>query len=277
MPIVYFHVGLPKTASTFLQRNVFPYFKGIHFVKKHDFKYHDKIIASADEPVVLLSIELDLDGDSGFQKMAKVANDYQGSKPIIVFRQHGAWVGSKYKYYLRKHGTLSFEEYFNMDTDKGVLNDKNLQFFEKIRLLEKHYQQRPLVMFQEEFKNEPIKAIETIARFVQAEFNEQDVRIANVKKSYSEHSLYYVRKLNRWYKYDHSGYKTYFSRTLYKKIGGGFLHSTAFFSGLFEPSKDKAKKVLPKASVKRINDKYADDWKRCIDYAAETREVYLNK
>lgn len=274
-PVVFFHVGLPKTASTFLQRNIFPHFKGIQFVKKHDFKHHEKIISTTTAPAVLLSIELDLDGASGYEKMAKIAKDYPGSIPIIVFRQHGSWVGSKYKYYLRKHGTLSFEEYFNMDTHDGVLTDKNLQFFEKIELLQEHYRQRPLVMFQEEFKNEPIKAIKILSDFVGATFNEKDLKISNVKTSYSEHSLYYVRKLNRWYKYDHSSYKTYFSRTLYKKVSGGVLHTVAFFTGLFEPNKEKAKKVLPKASVKRINDKYASDWQRCIDFAAETREVYL--
>lgn len=274
-PIVFFHVGLPKTASTFLQRNVFPHFKGIHFVKKHDFKHHDSIIANTSASAVLLSIELDLNGKSGYEKMAKIAKDYPGSKPIIVFRQHGSWVGSKYKYYIRKHGALSFEEYFNMDTHNGILSDKDLQFFEKVELLQQHYNQRPLVLFQEEFKNEPIEAIKILADFVGATFDEKDLKIANVKKSYSEHSLYYVRKLNRWYKYDHSHYKTYFFKTFYKKISGGVLHSTAFFTGLFEPSKEKAKKVLPKASVKRINDKYADDWKRCIDFASETREVYL--
>jgi hypothetical protein len=277
LPTVYFHVGLPKTASTFLQRNVFPFFKGIQFVKKHDFLQHKGIVASTDMPAVLIYTELDLNGDSGFQKMASVARDYQGAKPIIVFRKHGAWVGSKYKYYLRKHGMLSFEDYFDMDNDNGELKEKSLRFYEKIELLEKHYGERPLVMFQEEFQYEPMKAIAAIAKYVGASYDENDIRITTVKKSYSQHSLYYVRKLNRWYKYDHSTIKSSFLKVLYKKFSGGILHLTAFVAGVFEPSKDKAKKVLPKASTARINERYAADWNRCIDYAAETREVYLKR
>jgi hypothetical protein len=273
---IFFHVGLPKTASTFMQRNVFPFFKGIKFVKKHDFKNRDRIISKTSHSTVLLSIELDLDSSSGYSKMMSVAERYPQTKPIIVFRRHGSWVGSKYKYYLRKHGTASFEEYFHPGKDSGVLKDKNLQFYQKIELLEEKYGQKPLVMFQEEFQKHPIDAIKILADYVGAEFNEKDIRIATVKKSYSEHSLFYVRKLNRWYKYDHSGIKNPTLRILYKKFSGGILHLTAYFRGWTEPSKEKAKKVLPKEAVIKINEEYATDWKRCIDYAAQTRKVYID-
>lgn len=273
---IYFHVGLPKTASTFMQRNVFPHFRGIQFVKKHDFKNRDRIIAKTSYNKVLLSIELDLDSGSGNEKMLKVANKYPGTKPIIVFRRHGSWVGSKYKYYLRKHGTASFEEYFHPDKETGVLKDINLQFFKKIELLEAKYGQKPLVMFQEEFQRHPFEAIKVLADYVGAQYDENQIRIATVKKSYSEHSLYYVRKLNRWYKYDHSGIKNKTLRVLYKKFSGGILHLTAYVTGWFAPDKEKRKRVLPKEDINKINKEYASDWQRCIDYAAQTRKVYLD-
>lgn len=274
-PSVFFHVGLPKTASTFLQRKVFPVFQGIHFVKKHDFKHHEKIIASASKPVVLLSIELDLDSKDGAKKVNTIANKYNNVKPIVVFRKHGSWVGSKYKYYLRKHGTASFEEYFDPESNKGVLSHNHLLFYDKIKLLEEKYGERPLVMFQEEFKNYPWEAIAVIANFVGASYREQDIKIATVKKSYSEHSLFYVRKLNRWYNYDHSGIKNKSLRFIYKKFSGGILHLTAFFAGITEPSQEKSKKVLPKAAVKKINERYQKDWNKCIEYASADRKVYL--
>ncbi len=274
-PDIFFHVGLPKTASTFLQRNVFPVFKGIQFVKKHDFKHHDRIIATTKQPVVLLSIELDLDSKNGAKKMKTIATKYPEAKPIVVFRKHGSWVGSKYKYYLRKHGKASFEDYFDPDSTNGVLNNKHLLFYEKIKLLEEQYGSRPLVMFQEEFKNKPWEAIEAIAQFIGATYDKEDIKISTVKKSYSEHSLYYVRRLNRWYNYDHSGIKNKTLRFLYKKFSGGILHLVAYYKAITEPEKAKAKKVLPKAAVQKINEEYADDWKKCIEYASKDREVYL--
>lgn len=273
---IFFHVGLPKTASTFMQRNVFPFFKGIKFVKKHDFKNRDRIISKTRFSTVLLSIELDLDGPSGYEKMVNVAEKYPGTKPIIVFRKHGSWVGSKYKYYLRKHGTASFSEYFNPDTKTGVLSEQSLQFFKKIELLEEKYGQKPLVMFQEEFQRHPMEAIKILADYVGASYDEKDIKIATVKKSYSEHSLYYVRKLNRWYKYDHSGLKIRLFRELYKKFSGGILHLTAYVAGWLEPGKDKSKKVLPKAIITKINKEYETDWQSCIEYAAKTRKVFID-
>lgn len=274
-PLIFFHVGLPKTASTFLQRKVFPYFNGIHFVKKHDFKKREKIIATTNQSKVLLSIELDLDSPDGANKVRDVANQHPDTKPIIVFRKHGSWVGSKYKYYLRKHGARSFDNYFNPDSNQGLLKDQNLQFYSKIKLLEEKYGSEPFVMFQEEFQNKPFKAIKALADFMGVDYDENNIKISTVKKSYSEHALYYVRKLNRLYKYDHSRFKTTFFRTFYKKINGGMLHLTAFFAGITEPEKSKAKKVLPQSAIDKINKEYADDWQKCIEYAKTTREVYL--
>jgi hypothetical protein len=245
-------------------------------VKKHDFRYRDRIISKTKYGTVLLSIELDLDSKSGYEKMMSVADKYPGTKPIIVFRRHGSWVGSKYKYYLRKHGKESFNEYFDPDSKTGVLKDINLQFYKKIELLEEKYGQKPLVMFQEEFQKYPMEAIKVLADHVGATYNDKDIKIATVKKSYSEHSLYYVRKLNRWYKYDHSGMKIRLFREIYKKFSGGILHLTAYVTGWLEPSKDKAKKVLPKEAIAKINEEYASDWQACIDYAAKTRKVYVD-
>ena len=179
------------------------------------------------------------------------------------------------QYYLRKHGKASFEAYFNPDSTNGVLNHKHLLFYEKIKLLEEQYGSRPLVMFQEEFKNKPWEAIEAIAQFIGATYDKEDIKISTVKKSYSEHSLYYVRRLNRWYNYDHSGIKNKTLRFLYKKFSGGILHLVAHYKAITEPEKAKAKKVLPKAAVQKINEEYADDWKKCIEYASKDREVYL--
>ena len=52
---IYFHVGMPRTASTFLQYKVFPVLEGIKYIKKHNFKKHNKIISEASFDKFLLS------------------------------------------------------------------------------------------------------------------------------------------------------------------------------------------------------------------------------
>ncbi|MEA1874034.1 MAG: hypothetical protein U9N51_06350 [Bacteroidota bacterium] len=83
-----FHAGLPRTASTFLQRNVFPAFKGVKYVRKHAFGKHDEIIATANKPV-LLSTEMDLGkGKSNSQGLYTIAKKYPNTRIVLVLRRH---------------------------------------------------------------------------------------------------------------------------------------------------------------------------------------------
>ncbi len=57
---IFFHVGMPRAASTFLQYKVFPIMEGIKYIKKHNFKRHEKIISNSKFDKVLLSSEMDI-------------------------------------------------------------------------------------------------------------------------------------------------------------------------------------------------------------------------
>ena len=272
---VFFHVGLPKTASTFLQRNVFPHFKNIHFIKKHDFKHRDKIISESDSETILLSIEINPDNEKGEEKIKDVAKKYPNTYPIIVLRRHGSWLRSKYKYYLRKHGTKDFTGYFDPDENKGVLTHENLRFYPKIKLLETYYQHPPLVLFQEELKNAPFKVIDLLANYTGATYNKKDISIKTVKKSYSEKQLKLVRRFNKFYRFDNSGIKSKTADFAYKKISALLLHSVAFFGYFFSGKKLKNESFIPKDIIKQVNEMYKEDWNNCVEYAKSSREVYL--
>ncbi len=273
---IFFHVGLPKTASTFLQRNVFPKFRGIRFIKKHDFKRRDQLIGQGGAERVLLSIELSLDHSGGIGKVKDVAAKYPHTYPIIVLRKHTRWLQSKYKYYLRKHGDRDFNGYFDLNGN-GVLGTDNLLFFPKIKFLEEQFQHRPLVLFQEELKQNPYGVIDMLADYMGAEYNRNDIRVQTVKKSYNPRQLRMVRRFNRFYQYDHSGIRNKAVKFTYKKFSGLLLHSIAFFAQFFPEKWASNRPLIPQDKLKEIDHAYLDDWQKCIDYASQQRELLFNK
>jgi len=272
---VFFHVGLPKTASTFLQRNVFPHFKNIHFIKKHDFKHRDEIIQRSGSNTILLSIEINPDNEKGRKKIEDVAKKYPNTYPVIVLRRHGSWLRSKYKYYLRKHGTKDFSDYFDPQEDRGVLTHENLSFYPKIKLLESLFKHRPLVLFQEEIKSAPFKVIELLATYTGATYSKEEINIKTVKKSYSEKQLKMVRRFNKCYKFDNSGIQSKTADFAYKKFSALLLHSVAFFGYFFSGKELNKEALIPKEKIDKVNELYKEDWEKCLNYAKETREIYI--
>lgn len=275
--VVFFHVGLPKTASTFLQRNVFPQLEGIFYVKKHDFKRHRQIVKERTENKVLLSVEFnphpgDKDGEA---KLRDIKESYDQVYPIIVLRKHSSWIKSRYKYHIRKHGTYSLKEFVDPSTRLGSQMRHFLQYFTKVELLEKTYGNAPLVLFQEEIKAHPFKAIKAIADYTGAAFSEENIRIAVVKKGYEEKPLKWVLRFNRIYPFFPKKVHPKFLRKAYKKFSQFFIHAVAF-TGRFLPDPEPERPLLPEEILKMIDQEYQNDWEKCIAYAKKQREVYLN-
>ncbi len=273
---VYFHVGLPKTASTFLQRRVFPYLKGICYYKKHDFKKHLKKIDRCTESKILLSYEFnphpgDKDGDA---YLKFVSEAHVKVFPIIVFRKHSSWLSSRYKYHIRKHGTYDLQEFIDETTPVGRQTRSFLQYHEKITYLEKTFGHPPLVLFQEEIKHHPFKVINAIAGYTGANFDENDIEIGVVKKAYPEKSLKWVLRFNRKYRYAPSKVRPRILRKLYKKISQLFLHTVAF-AGKFFPDPQPEKSLIQKDVLARIDREYQADWEKCKAFARKQREVFL--
>lgn len=273
---VYFHVGLPKTASTFLQRRVFPYLKGICYYKKHDFKKHLKKLNACSESRILLSYEFnphpgDRDGEAYLEF---VSNAHEKVFPIIVFRKHSSWLSSRYKYRIRKHGTHTLEQFLDEQTPVGKQTRSFLKYHDKIVFLEKKFGNAPLVLFQEEIKHHPFEVIKTIARHTGASFNEKDIEVGVVKKAYPEKSLKWVLRFNRSYKYAPGTVRPRFLRKLYKKISQLLLHTFAF-AGKFLPDPQPGQPLIEKDVLNRIDREYADDWEKCKAYARKQRKLYL--
>lgn len=145
------HIGLHKTATTFLQKDIFPYVRGYNFIYYFDFKksykYSKKIIIS-DET---------LSGTPFFNKDPNVRFDIAGklkllfpeARILLVLREKEGWVKSLYGEYVRKGGYCSFNTFkknFNkgwleyhkyIDYLKNTFNDLYVCYYEDLRF--NHY------------------------------------------------------------------------------------------------------------------------------------------
>lgn len=269
---IFFHVGLPKTGSTFLQRNVFPKFNDIRFIKKHDFKHRDRIIEQSNHDKILMSIEINPDVRGGLEKLQDVSQKYPRTYTIIVLRRHGSWLKSKYKYYLRKHGTRKLEQYFDLD-GRGILEPKNLMFYPKIKLLEYLFEPQPLVLFQEELKENPLATIDILADYMGISYNRNAIKFQTVKRSYSPKQLKKVRRFNRWYQYDHSQITSKTKKFIYKKFSGLLLHSIAYMGSIIPDKKGDKETLIPQEKIEEVNETYREDWEKCLDYARQQRQL----
>ncbi|MDA3819501.1 MAG: hypothetical protein PF590_03410 [Candidatus Delongbacteria bacterium] len=265
-----FHAGLPRTASTYLQRNVFPAFKGITYVRKHAFGIHDEIIATADKPI-LLSTEMDLGkGKPNSRGLYTIAEKYPDTRIIIVLRRHDKWIASKYKYHIRKSGTMDFNSFFNLEPNNGFFRREHLRYREIINTIESLFTPRPLVIFQEEIKNAPEQIIGLLASYCDAEVDFSDVKMNKVNYSFSEKQLKLLLKFNRCFSFDEKKHGRF-----RKKLRAAMIHTLAFF-GQFLPVKGKTDApIVPPKKLKQIRDAYADDWKACLEYASKDRKLYL--
>ena len=58
-PEIYFHVGLGKVASTYLQHRFFPRLKGIHYIKSTRYRRSPQIIKDTNYDKYFISREFD--------------------------------------------------------------------------------------------------------------------------------------------------------------------------------------------------------------------------
>ena len=94
---LFFHVGLAKTGSTYLQNKFFHKLKGIKYIHTSEFYHYKEIIAESTENKLLFSREFDR---QFFDETIKIAEKYPYAKILIVLRSNEKWIASQYRRYV---------------------------------------------------------------------------------------------------------------------------------------------------------------------------------
>ena len=112
--IIYFHVGLGKTGSTYLQVKFFPKLKGLQYVPTIDYKRYQKVIEKSKANKILVSREFDRQLEDEIKKFAAL---YPEARIIIVLREHDTWIASQYKRFVKNGFNGSFRKFIDIDCD----------------------------------------------------------------------------------------------------------------------------------------------------------------
>jgi hypothetical protein len=262
---IYFHVGLAKTASTWLQHKVFPKFRGIYYVKNTRYHRYPSIIDQSHHPKYLVSREFDRQLEREVSRFAAV---YPQAHPIIVLRSHDAWIASQYRRRVKNGFGLPFEAFFDLDRDQGYWKQSDLYFFPKLNILEKHFHQKPLVLFYEDLKGDPKAFVDNIARYCGVDYDKDQISLNAFHTSYADKQLKVLRSVSRHLfspVQQFSGPRVW--RSIQKRSRLLVCYSILSASFPLPEAWLPKEALIPEERLKKIQKQYAEDWQQCHEYA----------
>ena len=265
---VYFHLGMTKAASTYLQTAIFPYLENIRFHPKHQFRTYKTLSRNTLDKNHLYSTEKD-------RRLVELVDEiltfFPEARIIIIVRRHDQWVLSKYKYYIRKHGYVSFKEFFDLESDKGLLKRSDLFLQSKIEEIEKKCTTSPLVLDHDVLRSSPDLFIDRLASYMNSSLGRGTRKRTVVNRAFNEKQLIFLRRFNRWYTYREKKSSSKFRNRVHYKYREFLLHIVAFFSQVLPVALLNGEKLIDDPGVlEEIQNYYQEDWSFCTTYASKT-------
>ncbi len=265
---IYFHVGLGKVASTYLQYQFFPKLKGIYYIQRTKYRRYQKVISHTQQTRYLLSREFDNQLE---EEVAEFSKYYPQAKIIILFRRHDGWIASQYRRYVKNGGYRSFSSFFDVEHDKGLWKKNQVYFMPKIEILERYFEAKPLVLFHEELKQNPYNFFDKIAAFTGSTYEKGTISLESVHKSYSEKQLKFIRSVanNLFQEPYETVRQTGVKHWLQRRSKMLACYATMYTSNLLPETLIGTEPLIPKVELQNVADFFAKDWQRLHDYASK--------
>lgn len=259
-PEIYYHVGLGKVASTYLQYRFFPKLENIHYLQRTKYKQYPQIIQKGVHSRYFLSREFDNQLE---YEVARFAKHYPDTKIIIAFRQHDAWIASQYRRYVKNGGYRQFKAFIDIEKDSGLWKKEQLYFMPKIRIIEKYFHHKPLVLFHEDLKKDAFAFFDEIAAYTQTTYPKEAISLAPVHKSYSTKQLKFIRAVaQRFFQEPHSGIVSEHGIGHWIKRRSKLLacYATMYTSVFLPGSLLGDEPLIPLADLEAVRNYFQEDW-----------------
>lgn len=195
--MLFFHVGLHKTGTTFLQQAVFPLWRGIEYITWPNLE----LFLRMDSDKTYFVSREGLSGqnwahhnarDSALRRLSELFPD---AKILISFRKHSGYIVSSYRQYLQRGGPLDFRGYFDIASDRGFMKKEDFLFRKKIESIERSFQHTPFVFLHSEISTNLDDLLLAIQSYVGGKAPSAD-EIPN--KRFNAGVGYYPAILLRW-------------------------------------------------------------------------------
>ena len=268
-PEIYFHVGLGKTASTWLQNKVFSHFQGITYLHPTRYRHWRSAIEQNTTGKVLISREMDQQLEREISHFAAV---YPDTHAIIVIRSNAQWMASQYRRFLKNGYPLTFYEFFDVEGDTGFWKRSDAYLYPKIEILKKYFTQPPIVLLYDALRNDPIQFVAQFATAMGVHYDAQQISADKHHTSYSEKQLKWMlivaKRIFGIPKNDPTQPRW---KIWVRRRPRMWLCYVILYSAWLVPScLLSAHPLIDPAELEKIQRFYAEDWQKCVT-AAERR------
>lgn len=269
---IYFHVGLGKVASTYLQKKVFPNLKGIQYIPSTQYRKSKKILSDRSSGKFLVSREF----DKQFEKEIDwFTTTYPKVNIIVLFRRHDSWLASQYRRFLKNGWYKDFDAFFNL-YDTGYWKKEDLNFSRKIEYVIEKTGKFPLVILYDELKENPFDVFDQISNFTGTSYNASNISLKPVHKSYSDKQLRFLRffttKIFRTFPRDYNEVK--WKHWLYFRPWWLLFHLIMYFALLLPDFLFSREPIISEETMENIRERFESDWRRVNGYADKSIEAY---
>lgn len=259
---IFFHVGLGKTGSTYLQHKFFPNLKGIHYIRHTKYKKALEIIGLGKHERYFVSREFDR---QFLDEITKFAAKYPETHPIMVLRRQDSWIASQYRRFTKNGRGLLFKEFVDLENNNGRWDISEMEFYPKIEQLEQYFTKKPLVLLYDELRNNPDSFFQKIAAYSKTTYNADAISLSPKHSSYSEKQLLVVRRRTRKLleKYNEEKIDRTKTGRRFRKV---FTHLIMYFHWLAPNSAYKNEVLIDKKDLEDIRNHFKTDWDKCLAY-----------
>lgn len=255
-PEVYFHVGLSKTGTTFLQYRVFPKLQGLRYIQRTRYPQAPAIIRREGAPRYLVSREFDQQFE---QEVRWFAQQVPQARPIVVFRRHDSYMASQYRRFVKNGFAGPLSAFIDLDGDRGYFKRQDLDYRRYLRILETHFYQPPLVFRYEDLKEQPEAFYQVLAAGINARLSLATVNRSRKHTSYSERQLLFIRRVNQRLNLRKRKMSSWGPAHFGLKLLREGLRYSLLRLGRVWPAPE-GEKLLDKAYLERIRNYGAKDW-----------------
>ncbi|MBK8682106.1 MAG: hypothetical protein IPN31_09430 [Bacteroidetes bacterium] len=264
---IYLHVGLGKIASKYMQQKVFPNFKGLTYVPSRKYYRIFQELEKTDAESILISREFDQQFET---EVIKFATKYPDTHAILFLRRQDSWIASQYRRFAKNGFTGSFSDFIDPVKNRGRFRMEDLEFGNKIKLLEEIFNFKPLIIIYDDFLKEPGNTILKIADYCNASIDISKLDFKKVHSSYNEKQIKYMQAIAKVIPVNKEQLPKnrilFFLARLPVLIFRYFILYTAL---LLPKSWVNKKPLIPQNELEEIKQLTSVDWEYCLRRAAE--------
>ncbi len=186
---------------------------------------------------------------------------------ILLLRRHDSWIASQYRRHVKNGFFREFQEFIDIDEDRGYWKTRELRFYPMVQIIEKYTVHKPLVLFYEDLIRDPIGLVIKISQYTDTSFSKNKISLDRVHKSFSDKQLKFLRSFCRRYiRYFPKEYPNRLKHWLLFRPWWAFFHLILYISALFPESWISKDVLIKNSDLTMIKDYFEEDWRAVKEY-----------